>query len=1019
MKRIRHHRLRKGPPGRGRIVEVDLIEVEATGISTDGTGYLVPFRSGREGQALQEGTRTTLPVSRQRAERILARELQRRRDDGYTVAGDTAPGTASPPHASPSRAAPAEAPLDSRRATLLAHIQRPGYAPPGRRRSRIVQRVGDLRIHEARTALVSELPTAKGTHRIVLAGALARVAAPEVAGALHTLAVDPSEPVQRFATAGLLAIPSEAPAVRQAILDDLPGGIARSVHSAEALAPAIESWLARDGAERPLVLVSLYLLNDDPIREVLLHVLHRIDLRAPSWRAVRRLYKLAELRDDGAVLGLLVRRIETRAAQPRTSWMYTWTRESGRVSIVDEIRRGSDRWGYTVATRAWFRKRAVRTLQRRGFDASPAYVDLALGTLAAFDRHEAGRLKPPVDFLLRANRHGWYASSVYGPWPGFTAPRAPHPPTRPEAFPELWDARPDALLKLALGGHTETGIAVGCHALSGRPDLSAVLSVANVLAFVSSARSDQRALGLQGAQAHWDPAHPSRDLLVALASSPDAAARALAHDWIRSVSRAVLTDPTFLVTLLLSPAGDTRALARELVPAARTIPGVQGPLVTELLARLAALAPADPDPGAEVVADTLALLTGPLADALRMWPYDTLATLLDAPRLDVRRLGAALLHALTLPAEQLPQALLARWTTDGDPAVRALGIAVFGRLPEPVLKGKVSVLVAMLSSPVPPVRDAIAPTIARLVADPVVAAEVFDLVLALVLRDDVDEGVQAELVAFAEAHLQSHLDRIAQHTIFRLLAADGAAAQTLGAGMLGRLRPAALTADQLVVLADHDMQLVRATAGAWAAADAPRVCREDVHLLRLIDAAWPDTRALGARLLREQRPPDVLDPALLIAICDSPRAEVQALGRQLIPELFQREFGPLLLARLAEHPSVAMQAFVSGLLPGHAAGHSDRIRALAPYFAAVLGGVSRGGVAKARVFAFLDTELQRDPELARWALPLLERASGSVSIQDRARAIALLSATRRTHGIDSSVVTVLSPTHRGEAPHGV
>jgi len=1003
MKRIRQHRLRKGPPGRGRIVEVDLVEVEAQGVSATGKGYLVPYRSGREGQPLQEGTRTTLPVSMERAERILARELQRRRDDGYVEVGDP-DGGLDPQEPT------LDLPLSGRARTLLSYIQRPGYAPAGRRRSRIVQRVGDLRIHEATSALVSELATATGTHRIVLAGALARVASAECAGALHVLAKDDNETVRRFATFGLLQIPGEASAIRQHLLDELPGGIARSIDSESQLDIALASWLQRPGPERPLVLVSLYQLYTPAIRAVLLRTLATLRLGPPTWRAVRRIYKLAELRDDGDILGVLIHAIESNRAQPGTGWMYTWTRERGRVNIVDEIRSGSDRFGFTVATRKWFRKRARRTLARRGFDASPAYVDLALGLLAAVDGKPSPYASLAVQLVLRANRHGLHATSLE------PAPRSRRS-TRHEAFPELWDARPDALVKLALGGYTDSGIAMGCEALADCADLHRHLTIEQVVQLASASRSDQRELGLRGARAHWNPEQPNRDLLLALANSPDEVARNLALGWIRDVAGIVLADPSFLAALLLSERADTRARAAQLLDGARTIPGVEAALITTLLDRLRALPVGDAH--TPVVADLLTLFTGPLASVMAVWPYDTLATLFDATRTDVCRLGAQLLAAHTVPAEDLPAALLARWTAHPDPEVRKHGITTFGRLPDVVLVEKVPVLVAMLSSPVPQVRAAIAPTVIRLSKQPTVALEVWDLLLALIVRDDVDEPVQVELAEFAGEHLAGQLDRLTDRAVFRLLDAPGAAAQTLGATMLGRLTPGALTPAQVVALADNDMRLVRATAQAWTEAEPERILADDVQLLRLIDAAWPDTRALGARLMRTVRPPDVLDPALLVAICDSPRAEVQRLGRQLIPELFQREFGPLLLARLSEHPSVAMQAFVSGLLHSQAAGHSDRIRALAPYFASVLGGVSRGGVAKARVFDFLRTELARDPELVPWALPLLERASGSASIQDRARAIAILSAARRAHGIESSVVTVVAPTHRGEARDGV
>ncbi len=1012
MKRIRHYRLRKGPLGKGRVLEVDLIEVEVQGVSTEGLGYLVPFRAGLEGQPLQESTRTALPVSRERAERILVRELNRRREEGYVDVESVDPTGSFAPEAELEEGPPEH---DDRAATLLAYMQQPGFAPPGRKRTRIVRRVGELRIHAAIPALVTELGVARGLHRILVAWSLARVASPECAGALRTLAKDDSEPVRRFALAGLLDIPSEAEAARTAILDDLPSRFARTLDDPEALAAAIDTVVNSNHPESVLALVQLALLNTDTVRAALIPRLSTLSARPPLWRALRRIYKLAELRDDGEMFGPIASTVEHSYGQPGTSWGVTWTREAGRVRITDQIRAGSNRWGFTVPTRHWFRKRTIRILRSRGYDCSPAFIDLAMGILAAANRKNGGGRA--TRFILQGNRYNLYVSNHLDRHHGHEVPRPAR--DRHEAFPELWDARPDALVKLALGGYTDKGIEVGCVALRDRPDLAQLLTVEQVRDFVAGATPQQRALGLQAARALWNAADPDLALLVVLADSPDTTARSLAHGWMRAVTRHILADAPVLVALLTSPQDSTRAAAAELVPAARTVPGIEAKLVTGLLDHLAALPHTDPDPHTEVVADVRAVLVGTLADVLRVWPYTALARLFDTPRQDVRRLGAVLLEALVLPADQLPAELLARWTAHADPEVRKLGIRVFGRMPDPFLVERSSVLMAMLTSPVPEVRAAIAPTIARLSGSAGFAGDFFALLHDLLFRDDLAEDIQAELVAFARDHLAGPIAALDSKAVFRLLDSARPAAQTLGSRCLGTLRPALLTPREVVALADHDMRLVRATAQAWIEADAARICAEDIQLLRLIDASWPDTRALGERLLRELRPPDTLDPALLVAICDSPRAEVQALGRGLIPQLFQREHGPLLLARLAEHPSVLMQQFVSGLLHAQAAGHSDRIRSLAPYFAAVLGGVSRGGVAKARVFDFLGKELTRDPELVSWALPLLERSTGSCSVQDRARAIAILSKARRLHGVESGVVTVVAPTHRGEASHGV
>jgi len=1007
MKRLRHHHLRKGPPGKGRVVELDLLETAAEGVGLDGLGYLVNFRSGREGAPLQEGTRTTLPVSLERAERILARELQRRLADGYAEAGGAPQGESQEDPTDCSDSPPACAP------TIVGYLANPRSAPGDWPHTRIIQRAGQLRLRAAVPHLVAEVPRSSGLLEVVLAWALARIADPGSVGALKALAgARRSEPARRFATAGLLAIPSSSAATREALLDELPRGIGRSVEndSPEGLQIALDRHLEGQAAGAPLVLVTLALLDTPAIRSVLKPTLGRLALRPPCWQALRRIYKLAEMRDDGELWGILAGRIEHSRAQPGTRWGTTWTRASGRVNIADAARQGSDRWGFTHPTRQWFRRRTSRTLRIRGNDGCRGYVDMALGLLAAVDKQERGRPSWPVGHLLLKHSRAFVEPGRIGrwspPWRGGSDPQG----ARTEAFPELWDARPDALLALARGGHTPFGIPVGCTALLERSDLGELASPEQAVQLLGGAHPLQVRLGLRIARAWWDPSQPSRPLLLALAGCANADARALAHGWIRDVARVVLLDPAFLLALVRCGPDDTHDLARELIPGALTVPGVAEAFVGGLLDLLTAddLDPASPD------IDRLgALLTGVLAAHLRSWPLGPLQALLSAKVVAAQRLGSRLLARHDTPAEQLPEDLLAAWTTASDAEVRAEGVRVFSTLPDTTLQQRFAVLMAMLSSPVGEVRAAIAPTIARLsAAHSDFANSVLHAIFAILRAEEGAEGLHAELASFAEAHLGEALDKLDERAIQRLLSSESTQAQALGAARLDRLRPDRLSPAQVVALCGHDLRAVRAVAQAWVSAEVDRYVHDDDLLLRLIDADWPGTRALGAELLRAHRSDGRIDANLLVAICDSPKAEVQALGRQLIPDLFASEHGPLLLARLAEHPSTDMQRFVSGLLPAHAAGHPDRIIGLFDYFAAVLGGVSRGGVAKARVFAFLDQESQRDRAIAELAVPLLARISASCSVQDRARAIAILGRIRRTHGLSSQEIRLRPPEAR-------
>lgn len=947
-----------------------------------------------------EGTRTTLPVSRERADAILTRELSRRRTEGYVLlqGEPLADG--------------ADAPADPRADRIVGYLHTPASAPPDWPLSRIIHRAGMLRIAAAAPLLAGMVPASEGMDRVVLAWALARLANPGTAGALRRLA-SPGQPdtVRRFATAGLLAIPGERDGVRAAMLDELPAGVSRALLAEDGpqLAIAVGRWLEGDAPERPLLMVDLALLDLPCARPLVVLWLREVPLAPPFWRAVRRIFKLAVMRDDADLVGIVTARIERTNAQPGTAHQSVWLPGRGSVNIREEAQRASSAVGYTAGTRAWFRSHAWRVLRRRGSTGQAAYVDLAMAVLRELSGGADHSVPSIVGHILLGESPAHAPPLPRRRWHGANLSSVP-PGVRTERYPALWDDRPDALLALALGGHAGPSVSVGCRALMGRADLAEHVDVHAILELLTG-DPEPRALAVVAARAGWDPDQPNQPLLLALAGCLDPDARAMAVGWIRDALRLLLAEPGFFARLLLSPAPDARALAVELWPTLATIPGAEDAFVHALLAELGAL-PADGDEG--VHGDAAVLLHNGLAARMRGWDLDALAALLSAPSVGVQRLGSVLLMRHERPAEGFPEPLLAAWITAADPIVRAGGVRVFGQLPDAVLLGRFSVLLALAAAPAGEVRDAAKGPIARLAAcNPDFANSMLHAVLRVLCLPEEAVGVHGDLRRLAETALAQALSALDDQAVLRLLTAQTAVAVDLGAARLPTVDSAALSAIDIAVLAGHDRAHVRSTALAWVDRHAVRIAADTAALLKLIDGEWPEARAAGARLLCEVCPAVDRTPELLVAVCDSPRPAVQALGRQLIVDLFSSAHGPVLLARLAEHPSGDMQRFVSGLLVGHATDKPDRIASLAPFFASVLSAVGRGRVARARVFAFLDAEALKREDVAELVLPWLERVSGTIAIGDRAQAIASIARIRRRWGLASSVVTVLPPESRG------
>jgi hypothetical protein len=248
--------------------------------------------------------------------------------------------------------------------------------------------------------------------------------------------------------------------------------------------------------------------------------------------------------------------------------------------------------------------------------------------------------------------------------------------------------------------------------------------------------------------------------------------------------------------------------------------------------------------------------------------------------------------------------------------------------------------------------------------------------------------VPAHIVSLLRGELAGCLPAKPPATIMRLIGALSPHARVAGGLLLPHLGPDDLGLDDIARLAHHEILAIRQGAWTLARAALPRYRIAPVAAARLVDSPWEDTRAFATAFIRDELRTVTADA--IIAICDSIRPEVQALGKQLLQEQFATADAGVYVTRLAEHPSTNLQLLVSGMLAHHVAGDLDRLRAMAPYLITVLSQVARGKVAKLRVIELLRREAARSPEAAAVVAPILDRQSATAAITQKHPLIATM-----------------------------
>jgi hypothetical protein len=356
--------------------------------------------------------------------------------------------------------------------------------------------------------------------------------------------------------------------------------------------------------------------------------------------------------------------------------------------------------------------------------------------------------------------------------------------------------------------------------------------------------------------------------------------------------------------------------------------------------------------------------------------------------------------------DSLPADLLESLLASPHPAVRSAGARILATMPPEIAKDDPQAIVLFATSANAELREHTRSLVAAIARDyPDVGRVIADrLIDALMTKQP--EGAPAHIVSLLRAELSKVLPVKSPAMIMRLINAFSPHAREAGGLLLGQLGADDLGLDDVARLANHEILAVRQ--GAWRIAQLAidRYRMAQVALSRLVDSQWEDTRDFAMSLIARI---GNLSADAIIAICDSIRPEVQALGKQLLFAQFSTTDAGKYLVRLAEHPSTNLQLLVSGLLEHHLQGDLARLEAIVPYLVTVLSQVNRGRIAKERVMTLVRREAQRTAEGARILAPLLDRQSATIAVTQKAPLIATMVEVHHVFPDVALPITIVDP----------
>jgi predicted DNA-binding WGR domain protein len=1011
-----------------KIYEIDLCE-------TAPGEFVVNFRYGKRGAALKEGTKTVFPVNLQEAEKAFAALEQEKRKKGY----------ASTTEAAIDETFVREKPnLNEKRRKAIVKALRlsvNGEEPENWKVSRIIWRAGELHIEEAEPHILKLADTSDPFNIYSVVWSLSRVGGPKGIAFLQKLKEDKQLTgfTQQLITDSLLAIlpEEEKNKIWQAELLALPVPVSEAIQKKEfhRLSQLLHDYLINLKTSSNRFLISLYRLtfSDEKIKEAFTEVLHSLPFKPGTFRYLRQIFKVAEMRNDFTTYSILAKNIEKNPFGFRTSYGYVRNAMGQYVAQSEEIANENGTLAFSSKTKEYLTRRILRTL-RKTAKIEEGYTELATSLLLAF--RDENDITPPssftdysYDYSAREYRNTIHHFDSYARFMVFNQilytnstryirkkkhfecvppyePGKPAPEKREEAFPKLWDRDAASVIRLLSESKVAKVHEFALKVMKANPEFVKEITSSHIKAFLISGYEGTARLGFEMAVKIYNPSDPDKNLVLALLESGIPEAVEVAKKWVNEQRSVFLGDTTFVLAMLLCKHPAVHAAAREWL-SAYPMKGETGKeIVSKVLALLLNENEYNPDE-AQINAISEILILG-FEEIIRGLDLELLQLFIGHKSLPLQSLGARLLAKNRYTAEELPESFLLSLISSDNIIVRGIGLELFGQLSSARLMEKKNLLISLLISPLADLRNNVKPVLEKLIeADTAFARELADLLIPTLLMNETYEGVHEDIRKMLEGKMYAQLSFLDKKKILTLATSRNSAAQQIGCTLLkSNVKQEELTIQDLLKLAGNPQLDTREYIWSIFRNNPERIRKEKGDAIRLCDNYWKDTRAFAFAYFKEIFSTEDWTPEILVGLCDSVKEEVQAYGREMIVKSFQSEAGEYFLLALAQHPEAKMQLFTTNYLERFAGNNPETIAKLEDFFITLLSQVNKGRVAKARVLHFLKSESEKSKQSAEVAARIINRCSASISIQDKAVCVSLLLGIKQRYPEIDTVIRI-------------
>lgn len=1052
MKLVRQTKLFFKEGSSDKIYEVDLCEI--------GGNYVVNFRYGRAGTALKEGTKTASPVAIAEAEKVFNKLVSEKTNKGYQVSGEEAVIELKPIvkvakiineesrnqfvlnllQQYTNKSEPIEKGFVGKIVSVLQNAVS-GTSNQSDEKvwkiERAVWRAGELKIKEATPIILQIFGTENALLNYCCVWALGFCGDEIILPNLNEIAQNEKygEAVNRIAREAIFKIGDETTKNlwREKAVQRLPEELrnAWDTQSKEILTDKLNEILQKPRKNAFDELTALYEINDEISRSALIEILPTVPLKPKYFRPLRHIFKMAEYRRDGQIFGIIAKRFETEKGTYNFYWNYDWQQVDGKWQQIekdDGLKTETSDFAYGNSTKAYLQRRTWRTLRRLGELGDANFVKMAVGSLLVYSDADATepRTSTYYNYYDENGNYNWQnprkttlSWDKFAPYLLFNqllyrnSPRyelkagtrafrcrksykigTPAPDFREEAFPKLWEAQPVGLLHLIAESRCEAVHNFAAKALRECKDFCEKMPIDAIIMILQSPYEVSATLGFELAKSRYDAANPNVDLVLAVALCENSEARAEAIRWMDNKRDFFAKQSDVMLKLLTTKHEEVRQFAGNVLLTTTYSEDEKQFLLGRLISEMFSFDESRKDE-AKDLSETL---LKSFAKDLQKLNLDVVKDLLSHQLMEVQEFGGKVLLNHETPAEKLPNELINSLIASAYAEIRAIGIRLFGQLPDENLLQRDGVIATFLSHELEDVHNATRPIVQRLSSNGKFAENMTRRIVVALLQGEISEEIESRLLNSLREDIPNFANYIDEETARILIGATSAKANELG-GLAVQANvknwSKNFTTAEIVKFTNNEVLAIRQASWSLAENSVEQMQSDVSYLIRALDSKWEDSREFWFEFFQTKFTEKELSPEVLVAICDSVKPAVQKFGRDLIQTYFKSENGIEYMLKLSEHPAPEMSLFVTNYLENYATNSPEKIEELEMYFVRVLSLVNRSRVAKNRILNFLENEAMKDEKSAQTVAKILARQSATAAIGDKAKTIESMLKIRR------------------------